>query len=80
MFSREMIDRAESAQEARTAPPLRNVPQPPPTPSESLTRALSVPSYPQTQESLSDQLRALRVAAVKMGLYDADDWLMRRDV
>lgn len=34
-----------------------------------------IPQQPQTQESLDDQLRALRRAAGLLGLYDAQDWL-----
>lgn len=32
---------------------------------------------PQTQEALDDQLRTLHVAAARLGLYDAADWLWR---
>jgi len=33
---------------------------------------------PQAQYSLEDQLRQLEVAANKLGLYDAADWLEQR--
>jgi hypothetical protein len=33
---------------------------------------------PQTQASLQEQLVALQLAAVKLGLYDAADWLKAR--
>jgi hypothetical protein len=37
-----------------------------------------VAKHPQAQYSLMEQLEELRSAAIKLGLYDADDWLMRR--
>jgi hypothetical protein len=37
-----------------------------------------LPKVPQAQYSLQEQLEELRTAAIKLGLYDADDWLMRR--
>lgn len=38
-------------------------------------RISALPQLPQAQYSLSEQLSELRAAAVKMGLYDAADFL-----
>lgn len=37
--------------------------------------ALNIPQQPQRQDSLLDQLQDLRVAARRLGCYDADDYL-----
>ena len=37
-----------------------------------------VPRFPQTQESLTDQLRLMRLVANKLGCYDAADYLRDR--
>jgi hypothetical protein len=34
-----------------------------------------IPSFPQTQESLTDQLRLLVQVAVQLGCYDAADFI-----
>jgi uncharacterized protein YlaN (UPF0358 family) len=36
---------------------------------------LNLPRLPQRQDSLTDQMRDLRAVAVKLGLWDADDWI-----
>jgi len=36
-----------------------------------------IPQQPQTQVALDDQLRALQLAATRLGLYDAADYLRR---
>lgn len=36
---------------------------------------VSIPRQPQRQDSLSDQLWTLHEAAVRLGCYDAADWL-----
>lgn len=38
----------------------------------------AVTRLPQTQVSLNEQLMALRVAANRLGLYDAADWLTQQ--
>lgn len=38
----------------------------------------NIPKLGQAQYSLQEQLEELRRVAVRLGLYDADDWLMRR--
>jgi hypothetical protein len=45
-----------------------------------LRRAKSIPQHLQSQGSLTGQLLALRVAAVRLGFYDADDWLSGQDI
>lgn len=41
----------------------------------SLDVAKQIPQVPQTQMALNDQLRILRIAANKLGLYDAADFI-----
>lgn len=36
-----------------------------------------IPQQTQRQDSLTNQLIDLRIAAVRLGLYDADDWIQR---
>lgn len=36
----------------------------------------TLPKLPQAQYSLQEQLEELRGAAIRLGLYDADDWIM----
>lgn len=45
---------------------------------ELFRRVANLKQHPQTQDSLSDQLLALKIAANKLGLYDAADWLTHR--
>jgi len=45
-------------------------------PNEEAARA--IPRQPQTQASLDDQLKTLRIAANRLGLYDAADFLGRK--
>lgn len=37
-----------------------------------------LPKLPQAQYGLQEQLEELHMAAARLGLYDADDWLMDR--
>jgi hypothetical protein len=42
--------------------------------------AWDIPQQPQAQYSLTQQLSELRVAARRLGLYDAEEWLARLDI
>jgi len=43
----------------------------------ALNAAKQIPQVPQTQMALNDQLKILRIAANKLGLYDAADFIKR---
>ena len=43
-----------------------------------LDRLESIPQYAQTQMDLTAQLVVVRAAAVRLGCYDASDWIGRR--
>ena len=43
----------------------------------ALDIAKQIPQVPQTQMALNDQLKILRIAANKLGLYDAADFIRR---
>ena len=45
--------------------------------SSALDVARQIPQVPQTQRALNDQLKILRIAANKLGLYDAADFIKR---
>jgi hypothetical protein len=42
--------------------------------------AWDIPQQPQVQYSLTQQLSELRVAARRLGLYDAEEWLAHLDI
>jgi hypothetical protein len=43
----------------------------------ALNAVKQIPQVPQTQMALNDQLKILRIAANKLGLYDAADFIKR---
>lgn len=52
--------------------------QPRPLPTSFAEALARVPSLPQRQDALADQLRDLATVADRMGLYDAADFLRKR--
>lgn len=76
------VSHAEAALRASDAAVVPNLSEGATTAQIENTAALdairNIPQQGQAQYSLQEQLMELRFAAIKLGLYDADDWLLRR--